>query len=231
MKIIQTAVDIESLGNPENSGYAVVIPNYALVRIPDNVRDGISDWMYAQIPVQDQLDIGLKVGASTLDFWHNDCAKNFPDAHAEMIKSYSLQNVRIHSNVPYIDKTSMYPPYAVKQFLYGEKYDNDYDNILPHLYGNGCHFDCSILQENHRVLYGNGEMWHYSSPQNARTLKARINDAQHEEMNELVKTALESFVKTLPDDVGTLCLHHPLYDAAREALQIAYCIEVLDQHK
>lgn len=229
MKIVKSAIDIESLGNPENSGYQVVIPNYAIVRIPDSVDDSKLEWLYVQMPVQPQLDEGLKVGASTLDFWHNSCATDFPDAHNEMIKSYSLESHVIHTNSKVVNAQSSNLPLVVQQFLYDDS-TGKVEGTKPHLYGNGCHFDCSLLQENHRVMYGNADLWHYSSPQNARTLKDLINDEQRVDMDHRVAESLRMFCRTLDSKkVGFMDLHHPLYDAAREALQISYCIEILNQ--
>lgn len=224
----KTALDIESLGNPENSGYAVVVPNFAFVAIPDAPETDHLEYLYVQQPVQDQLDLGLRVGASTMDFWHNKCAKEFPGAHEEMIKSFTLVNPVIHTNVPYICPTVHYIPHVIQQFVYGTSHGVDND-VSTEVYGNGCHFDCSILQENSRVLFGNADLWHYSSPQNARTLKGRLNDEQRAEMDDIVQRVLGAFVRNMNGTVGVLELHHPLYDAAREALQISYCLKILDQ--
>lgn len=224
----KTALDIESLGNPENSGYAVVVPNFAFVAIPDAPDTDNLEYLYIQQPVQEQLDLGLRVGASTMDFWHNLCAKEFPGAHTEMIKSFTLNKPVIHTNVPYIRTTVQYIPHVIQQFVYGTTHGAD-NSISTEVYGNGCHFDCSILQENSRVLYGNADLWHYSAPQNARTLKNRLNEEQRTEMDNIVQRVLGAFVRNMNGTVGVLELHHPLYDAAREALQISYCLKVLDQ--
>lgn len=224
----KTALDIESLGNPENSGYAVVVPNFAFVAIPDSPDTDHLEYLYIQQPVQEQLDLGLRVGASTMDFWHNLCAKEFPGAHTEMIKSFTLNKPVIHTNVPYIRTAVQYIPHVIQQFVYGTTHGAD-NSISTEVYGNGCHFDCSILQENSRVLYGNADLWHYSAPQNARTLKNRLNEEQRTEMDNIVQRVLGAFVRNMNGTVGVLELHHPLYDAAREALQISYCLKVLDQ--
>lgn len=224
----KTALDIESLGNPENSGYAVVVPNFAFVAIPDAPDTDHLEYLYIQQPVQDQLDLGLRVGASTMDFWHNHCAKECPGAHAEMIKSFTLTKPQIHTNAPYICTTVHYIPNVIQQFVCGTSHGDD-GTVSTEVYGNGCHFDCSILQENSRILFGNADLWHYSSPQNARTLKNCLNDEQRTEMDDIVQRVLGAFVRNLNGSVGTMELHHPLYDAAREALQISYCLKVLDQ--
>lgn len=224
----KTALDIESLGNPENSGYGVVVPNFAFVEIPDAPETDHLEYLYIQQPVQDQLDVGLRVGASTMDFWHNLCAKEFPGAHSEMIKSFTLTKPQIHTNAPYICTTVHYIPQVIQQFVYGTSQGAD-STVSTEVYGNGCHFDCSILQENSRVLFGNADLWHYSSPQNTRTLKNRLNAEQRAEMDDIVQRVLGAFVCNLNGSVGVMELHHPLYDAAREALQISYCLKVLEQ--
>lgn len=224
-----TAVDIESLATPENAGYGIVIPNFAFVLVPDTPVTDHLEYLYVQMPVQEQLDAGLKTGASTMDFWHNMCAKEYPNAHAEMIKSFTLTNPKIHTNARFISSEASYIPYVIKQFVYGNPYGLD-ENVVPHVYGNGCHFDCSILQENMRVQYGDGSLWHYSSPDNARTLKRLLDGEHREEMDEMVAPVLAAFVRNMEGQgIGTLELHHPLYDAAREALQISYCLNVLKQ--
>lgn len=222
----KTALDIESLGNPENSGYAVVVPNFAFVAIPDAPDTDHLEYLYIQQPVQDQLDVGLRVGASTMDFWHNMCAKDFPGAHAEMIKSFTLERPVIHTNVSYIRTDAYHIPSIIQQFVHGHYLGT---GTGEEVYGNGCHFDCSILQENSRVLYGNADLWHYSAPQNARTLKNRLNEEQRAEMDDIVQRVLGAFISNMNGTVGVLELHHPLYDAAREALQISYCLKILDQ--
>ena len=221
MTIRSTAVDIESLGNPENSGYGVVVPNFAFVTIPDFMQSEL-EYLYVQMPVQEQLDVGLKVGASTLDFWHNECARNFPGAHDEMTKSYSLKETKYFSNYKFAGMMSMHCtniPHLIRLFTTAN------DTQTPHVYGNGCHFDCSILQENSRVQFGDADLWPYAAPQNARTLKNLLNTKNREDMDSAVRVALCQFVESLPVEIqDNMQLHHPLYDAAREALQISYCL-------
>lgn len=223
----KTALDIESLANPENSGYAVVIPNFAFVTIPDAPLTDHLEWMYIQTPIQDQLDEGLKVGAGTMEFWF-ECATEFPGSFAEMRKSFTLEHSVINTNASFVRANTSNIPLAIQQFVYGKSCGITGDE-RPQVFGNGCHFDCSLLQENSRIMYGEADLWHYSSPQNARTLKDRLNEAQRAEMDDIVKSVLSDFVRHSPSDLGVLELHHPLYDAAREALQISFCLNLLDQ--
>ncbi|MCU6295013.1 3'-5' exoribonuclease, partial [Escherichia coli] len=94
--------------------------------------------------------------------------------------------------------------------------------------GNGCNFDCSILQANHLKLLNVGDLWKYDAPENARTLKRLLNEEARTEMDEIVSVQLAKFVKYVEKcGINGLELHHPLYDAAREAIQISYCLNKL----
>lgn len=223
------AIDIESWGTPENSGYDIIIPNYALVVVPDDPETYDLEWMYTQLPIQPQIDKGLKMDASALSFWFEMCAKEYPRALEDMKKSLSLSTaqVRTRNYEPTRSKGDASisvsdPSHMVSYFI------SDYGRKEGKLWGNGCHFDCSILQANHRLLYGNSTMWPYNAPQNARSLKDLLSDAQRAEMDALVKDYLSRFETTVRVECGitNLQLHHPLYDAAREALQISYCRNV-----
>lgn len=230
MEIRRSALDIESLAVPETAGYGIIIPNFAFVVIPDAPLTDHLEYLYVQCPIQAQIDEGLSISASTMQFWFDYCQRNFPGAKDEMMKSFDLTSLKIHTNNKNISDSTQYLPHVIHQFVYGTSYGEN--NTAPHeVYGNGCNFDCSILQENQRVMYGNGKLWEYTAPQNARTLKGRLNDAQVQEMNGIVKTTLSAFVQNLDGALGVMELHHPLYDAAREALQISYCLTVLDQNK
>lgn len=221
MKRRDVAIDIESLAIPENSGYDIVIPNYALVKVPEVPETYQLDWMYVQMPLQPQIDKGLKMSASCMSFWFDMCAEEYPRALQEMKKSFLLDTVELKlSSQPYVTHKIEDPSIVVNGFLNGEY--GEYDGKI---WGNGCHFDCSILQANHRIMYNNGNMWKYSAPQNARSLKDLLSDAEREEMDSIVTDYLGRFEITTRVEHGivNLQLHHPLYDAAREALQISYC--------
>lgn len=226
----KSTLDIETLGIPETAGYGIIIPNFAFVIIPESPITDHLEYLYVQCPIQPQIDEGLSMSASTMQFWFDFCNRKFPGSKDEMMKSFDLDTVQIHSNNKNVNSDSQYLPNVIRQFVYGTSYGDDTE--VPHeVYGNGCNFDCSILQENQRVMYADGKLWAYNAPQNARTLKERLNAEQRKEMNDLVKSTLSAFVSNMGDKLGVLELHHPLYDAAREALQISYCLNVLDQNK
>ena len=218
------AIDIESLAVPEESGYDIVIPNYALVVVPEVPETYELEWMYVQMPIQEQLDKGLKVAASTMSFWFNDCAQNHTRALDEMKKSLTAKTTTVRSSyLNGIELEEENPSYKVSEFINGDS------GILDgKIWGNGCHFDCSILQANHRIMYGNAKMWHYSAPQNARSIKDLLSDKQRTEMDTVVTEYLRRFEThtRVMHGMTNLELHHPLYDAAREALQISYCLSV-----
>lgn len=229
LKRRDVTIDIESWGTPENSGYDIIIPNYALVVVPDEPETYDLEWLYVQLPIQAQIDKGLKMDASALSFWFDMCAQDYPRALEEMKKSLNIKSPRF--------RTRNYEPIRSK---------GDQDIFIPDtsftvesfidfvgskegkIWGNGCHFDCSILQANHRLLFGNSKMWKYNAPQNARSLKDLLSEKQREEMDAIVKDYLGRFETTMRVECGitNLQLHHPLYDAAREALQVSYCRKV-----
>lgn len=218
---LDSTIDIETLAIPETSGYDIVIPNYAIVRVPDTPETYELEWMYVQMPIQPQLDKGLAVSASCMSFWFDQCAEFQPRALDEMKKSFK-------GTVPTIQRSCWNgielpcddPSLAVSQFINGD--DNLYDGKI---WGNGCNFDCSILQANHLKMFNNAKMWHYAAPQNARSLKDLLSDDERDEMDRIVKDYLGRFETTtrVMHGMANLELHHPLYDAAREALQVSYC--------
>lgn len=219
------ACDIETLATPENSGYDIVIPNYALVVVPDDPRSYLLDWIYVQLPVQPQIEKGLKIDAPAMSFWFNDCAQEKPRALEEMKKSLDLKQAQIRINnrqhKGYSAHPSSDPSCVIENFI------TNYGSEDGKIWGNGCHFDCSILQANHRLMYHNSTMWHYSAPQNARSIKDLLSEDERTEMDSIVTDYLGRFETTTRVECGltNLELHHPLYDAAREALQISYCLQ------
>lgn len=225
----RVVVDIETLTVPERNGYGIVIPNYAFVAVPDKPTDPIRDFMYVIMSVDAQIKKGLKVDGSGMAFWFEQCAKDHPGAMQAMLPSLTSQNtegfIQLYSDVDRITDQAYggYSPCdAIRAFINPYRDNSDSQEV----YGNGCNFDCSILQENHRVMFGDSNLWKYSAPQNARTLKNLLSDEEREEMDEIVAVQLPKFTKMAGPRIkhGSMELHHPLYDAAREALQISYCI-------
>lgn len=215
------AIDIETLATPENSGYGLVIPNYAVVRIPEVLTHEM-EWLYVQLPIQDQLDAGLKIDARTMNFWFNICAKEFPFALGEMQKSFDLKRpVAISSDGAQLSQNMSG---VLKHFLH-----NSYEpKNGTKIFGNGCNFDCSILQENHRVMFGDGNLWNYASPQNVRTLRMLLTKSEEEDMKETIQPHLDSFIEEMDsyENMSPLCLHNPLYDAAKESLMIRHILDL-----
>lgn len=216
-------IDIETLATPENSGYNIVIPNYAVVRIPEVLTHEM-DWLYIQLPIQEQLDLGLKVDARTMDFWFNACAQEFPLALCEMQKSFNLERpTAFRGDGTVYESTNI--PSILKWFLHG----SDEPKFSTKVFGNGCHFDCSILQENHRVMFGEGTLWNYTSPQNVRTLRMLLSKDEEEAMKEAIQPHLDAFVDEVDslDIMFPLCLHNPVFDAAKESLMTRYMLDLV----
>ncbi|EBS4516437.1 hypothetical protein DQT32_03275 [Salmonella enterica subsp. enterica serovar Braenderup] len=215
-------LDIETLATPETSGYSLVIPNYAIVKIPEVLTSDL-EWLYVQLPIQDQLDVGLKVDANTMNFWFDVCAQEFPLALCEMQKSFKLDKVQaLRSDGTIFQSTNI--PSILRGFM---EFDGTH-NMNTKIYGNGCHFDCSILQENHRVLFGDASLWHYASPNNVRTLRLLLTKEEDEQMKEDVQPFLDAFCEKVNelDFMYNLCLHNPVYDAAKEALFVTYILNL-----
>ena len=71
-------LDIESLGTPDNCGTThIAMPSFAFVAMHGIDKD--PDLIFVTLDVQDQLNSGAKVTASTFAFWM-DQAKNNPSA-------------------------------------------------------------------------------------------------------------------------------------------------------
>lgn len=216
------SLDIETLGTPENSGYGIVIPNYAIVKIPDELTSDL-DWLYVQIPIQDQIDNGLKMDASTMNFWFNICAQEFPLALCEMQKSFKLNSPKIlYSNGESYETSNI--PLAIKKFLHGQQEPQ----FNTKVFGNGCNFDCSILQENHRVMFGDGNLWQYAAPNNVRSLRLLLSKEDEELMKDTIEPYLNRFCDSIDETelMFDLCLHNPLFDAAKEALFVTYIMNL-----
>ncbi|AFC21787.1 putative metallopeptidase [Cronobacter phage vB_CsaM_GAP32] len=216
------SLDIETLATPEKSGYGIVVPNYAIVRIPEVLTANL-DWLYIQLPIQEQLDAGLKVDASTMNFWFDICAQEFPLALCEMQKSFKLDRVQaMRSDGTVYQGTNI--PSILKGFM---GFDGT-NKMSTKVFGNGCNFDCSILQENHRVMFGEGDLWHYASPNNVRTLRLLLTKEEDEKMHEEVQPYLDEFCDKVNESeiMFELCLHNPLFDAAKEALFVTYIMNL-----
>lgn len=230
MKIKSIALDIEALGTPEKAGYGVVIPNLGMVAVPDKMDDKL-DFIYIRNAVQPQLDKGLTVDSGALHFWmaspENPAdAITMVNAQEEVIKSlqgdtclYYRWDASVLEGVKDIPVLEDY-----RKFFNPQSYDVD----KVHIYGKGCHFDFSILQEFNRVMFGSGEISSYTSPQNIRTLEVLFSTEELKQRSDEVDFYVQKFIASLhrfSTDIGTLVLHHPLYDAAREALQVRWMLD------
>lgn len=215
-------LDIETLGTPERSGYGIVIPNYAVVKIPEVLTSEL-EWLYVQLPIQEQLDLGLKVDANTMNFWFDICAQEFPLALCEMQKSFKLDRA---TTLRFDGTVSV--PTNITNVLKGFMGFDGSHKMSTKVYGNGCHFDCSILQENHRLMFGDANLWHYSAPNNVRTLRLLLTKEEEEQMKEEVQPFLDAFCEDINsrEIMYNLCLHNPLYDAAKEALFVTYMLNM-----
>lgn len=212
--------DIETLSTPEKVGYAIVIPNYAVVRIPERLMTDLQ-WMYVRMPINEQIEQGLAYDEEQA-FW-NECKTTFPDAYKEMAKSYDIE----HDEVIINGRDIPYPnvPEELRKFIHGS------NEINPDtkMFGNGCHFDASITMENHRIRYDDSNLWNYSSPQNLRTLRLLLSEKEESNMKYTIMPYFDAFCNNINStgQFETLCLHNPLFDAAKEALMASWCLNLL----
>lgn len=219
---VKIAIDIESFGTPEKSGYDIVIPNYAIVPIPKKPTVDIHSFIYVKLPIQEQIKKGLKMDSGSMDFWFNYCRANHVSALNEVTSTFQLEKPEVH----YVYPTERYTSDDVLELWRTLRYNRFGEEVEQEVWGNGCNFDCSITQANHLKLFGEGELWKYSAPQNARSLKGLLSENQRIEMDKIVSKQLDKFIAFAAGNGYTgLELHHPLYDAAREAIQISYCLD------
>lgn len=213
--------DIETLGVPEDLGFALVMPNYAVVQIPDRLTAQLN-WMYVRMPIQDQINQGLAYDPQQT-FW-NECKTTFPDAQREMAKSYDIE----HDEVLINGREVLYPnvPEELRKFIHGNPHEIDPETKM---FGNGCNFDASITTANHLVRYDDGHLWHYAAPQNLRTLRLMLSENEENNMKRDVQPWLDTFCSNV-NGMGVmekLELHNPLFDAAKEALFACWCFNLL----
>lgn len=214
-------IDIETLGVPEQLGFNLVMPNYAVVQIPERLTAQLN-WLYVRMPIEEQKQQGLKYDPQQT-FW-NDCKTSFPDAQREMAKSYDIE----HDEVLVNGKEILYPnvPEELRKFIHGTTHEIDVDTKM---FGNGCNFDCSITTANHLIRYDDADLWHYASPQNLRTLRLMLSQTELNNMTRDIQPHLDLFCANV-NNLGImerLELHNPLFDAAKEALYATWCINLL----
>lgn len=232
MQTQSIAVDIETLGTPENSGMYQVIPNLALVFVPEDYRTGIETFIYSRIPVQEQLDAGCTVDAKGLAFWMGMSSfenGKFEGSQKEVIKSLrsSSPDTFYQCNKELSELINGYSGMIVPEIL-RTIFDPEFHDVRDvHFYGKGCNFDYSLLQGNMYRRFGTGNISSYRSPQNCRTLEALLTKEEMEEARVDILPVLNDFIQRTTanaPDIGELVLHHPLYDAAREALLISWML-------
>lgn len=232
MQIQSIAVDIETLGTPENSGMYQVIPNLAMVFVPEDFRNGIEGYIYTRIPVQEQLNAGCTVDARGLAFWMG--MGSYEDgkhegSQKEVIKALKadVQNTFYQCPAELCDLIDSYGGMLTPEIL-RTIFEPDFYGVREvHFYGKGCNFDYSLLQGNMYKRFGTGNISSYRAPQNCRTLEALLTKEEMEQAREDILPVLNDFIHNTMNanpDIGDLVLHHPLYDAAREALLISWML-------
>jgi hypothetical protein len=134
-------IDIETLGNKSGS----VILSLAAVEFDlDTGETGVMEF-YQKIELQSALDAGLKINASTLQWW----MEQKPEALKELFSGEpnSLEVV-------------------LSQFT---TFYNMLDN--PRVWGNGARFDLGILEDAYEAI-GQNVPWGFRSEMDVRTLVA-----------------------------------------------------------
>lgn len=229
MSSVMITIDIEALGTPERAGYGVVIPNLAMVMVPESFDAGNMSFIYTRIPVNEQLNKGLKVDGNTLHFWMADPERgyevqNMDCARNEVLKSLVATDHITYMRWPCTNKLSTVGLDELRKIFSPDFYGGK--EVL--IFGKGCHFDYSILQENIRIRYGSADFSSYRAPQNVRTLELLFSTEELAQRSEDVDAEMQKFIDSLQafsTDIGEMVLHHPLYDAAREALQVRWMLD------
>lgn len=219
-------LDIETLATAQDAqGKSfIAMPNFAFVYVNS---EGQYSMLYGQLPVQDQLNTGAVVGASTLAFWMAEAA-NGNDAATSIITALSGKGgiVRVEPDgegeyhiLRYAD-LSTYEVFRETALFFKEHGD------APVL-GNGPEFDNVIFEAVFRAMCPCDQMlWKFWSSGSARTYKDMAIEKGHYVKNIQKDATLEAIV--ILDVLSGQALsayfvtskHDPLLDALAEAITV-----------
>ncbi|QFR57683.1 metallopeptidase [Serratia phage Slocum] len=219
-------LDIESLATAQDAqGKSfIAMPNFAFVYVNS---EGQYSMLYGQLPVQDQLNAGAVVGASTLAFWMTEAA-NGNDAATNIIAALSGKGsiIRVEPDGE--------GEYHVLRFSEPDTRDVLRETALffkdhgdAPVLGNGPEFDNVIFEAVHRAMLPNMQMlWKFWSSGSARTYKDMAIEKGHYVKN-IQKDATLEAIAILDALSGqafsarfVTSKHDPLLDALAEAITV-----------
>lgn len=219
-------LDIESLGTPGDCGTThIAMPSFAFVAMHGIDKD--PDLVFVTLDVQDQLNSGAKVTASTLAFWM-DQAKNSPSAIHIMEamkernpKLIAFQNGKHHcTNKLGSNHAAFSMAQNIMELALGE-------NAL--YYGNGPEFDMTIYSANTFHAGTNEEIvpwkfWNLGNVRSLRNLWMQTGYSYKALETEGISWAIAKMEKMDTIRYGIYPVKH---DPAFDALVESYCVAAM----
>ncbi|QXV85143.1 putative metallopeptidase [Escherichia phage TrudiGerster] len=216
-------LDIESLGTPDNCGTThIAMPSFAFVAMHGIDTD--PDLIFVTLDVQDQLNAGAKVTASTFAFWM-DQAKNSPSAlhimEALQSKGAKLIAFRDGKHQCTNELGSNYGAYLMAKNMMEIFLD---ENAL--YYGNGPEFDMTIYSAN-TFHAGTNEAvvpWKFWNLGNVRSFRNLWMQAGYNYKELEAEGASWAKAKMEKMDTIRYGIYPVKHDPAFDALVESYCV-------
>lgn len=216
-------LDIESLGTPNDCGTThIAMPSFAFVAMHGIDKD--PDLIFVTLDVQDQLNSGAKVTASTFAFWM-DQAKNSPSAihimEALQSKGSKLIAFRDGKHHCTNELGSNYNAYFMAKNMMELFLD---ENAL--YYGNGPEFDMTIYSAN-TFHAGTNEAvvpWKFWNLGNVRSFRNLWMQAGHNYKELEAEGASWAKAKMEKMDTIRYGIYPVKHDPAFDALVESYCV-------
>lgn len=228
-------LDIETFANSADcrGKSFIAMPNFAFVYVSE---EGIKT-LYGRLPVQEQVNMGAAIGASTLAFWMKEARDGNP-ASREIIKALDSSKGMVHYSATGRD-SDIWESYILKdisslEVLLEVRAFFDTNGKAPVL-GNGPEFDNVIFEAQFRKLMHelnqrhDIEMpWKFWESSSARTYKEIAMDKGHYVKNiqaDATKAAIDHMEMLASRTDGGLGgpvphKHDPLLDALSEAFTV-----------
>ena len=216
-------LDIESLGTPDNCGTThIAMPSFAFVAMHGIEKD--PDLIFVTLDVQDQLNSGAKVTASTFAFWM-DQAKNNPSAiHImESLQSKGAKLIAFREGKHHCTNElgSNYGAYFMAKNMMELFLD---ESAL--YYGNGPEFDMTIYSAN-TFHAGTNEAvvpWKFWNLGNVRSFRNLWMQAGYNYKELEAEGASWAKAKMEKMDTNRYGIYPVKHDPAFDALVESYCV-------
>lgn len=218
-------LDIETLALPGKTNL-VAMPSFAFVHLGTTGEISV---LYARLPVQEQLDYGSVVSASTLAFWASEIKKGNPASEA-IIKS-----LRSNSAEYYI---AVYNDLAEEEsfpYYWNCKETTSFDvfnRVVPEFFkglasgpviGNGPEFDNAIFTAHFNSVAAVPLPWKFWESGSARTIKQLGKDKGMFLSYAALETTAGAIINNFALNTEFITQphkHDPLFDALVETLMI-----------